>query len=550
MGPIIEDVQWSPLMETGIGVVDSQHMQLLALFNKSVRALSEGAKEARASGLLDALMEYTRYHFREERELMERSACSATHIEMHVRAHRDFMDYLVRAQALVADNPAEVVRDVLAFLAQWLLQHIMGVDKGMARDIERQQVRGSSCGGDGEPVLDPQNRLMESTNRLMDTLANRTFALLTQQHNLVNLQNIYRALTQSGDVLIKARDEQEMCECLCMALVDNTPFHAAWIGRPKGDGVFQPAAAAGAGRAQIFADPPRLDGNLDNTSVACKAWHRQEVVACNDTLADPTLARWHAGFATHKWRSILSLPVRRSGEVWAILTFAAPRHGVFDAQTIEVCARITNLLGYGLDEMDLKTRIEALKVREERLARHDPLTDLPNRLALEQHLPCALTRARRGGSIVAVGLIDLDHFKAVNDLWGHAAGDRVLREFGRRLRGHMREPELLIRFGGDEFVVVIEDLDQARYRVQLGSAARRLHHAVETPFHVAPGHSVNVGMTMGFALFPVQAEDPAMLMHLADIAMYQYKARRGGPGGWWGFGDAFSEDPVPAEPHE
>lgn len=530
-------------METGIDVIDSQHMQLLALFNKSVHALSGGIKETAASGLLEALVEYAQYHFREEHALMECSACSRAHVEMHLRAHRDFIDYLVRAQALVADNPAEVVRDALAFLAQWLLQHIVGVDRRMARDMERGPMRESPHGANDDLALDRENQFMEITGRLMDTLARRTFELLTQRQNLLNLQNIYRALTQSGDVLIRARDAQEMCESLCTTLVDNTPFHAVWIGRPDGDGVFRPLAASGAGRTQIYADPPRLGGDPENTSVACRAWRRQEVVACNDTLADPTLARWHAGFADHQWRSVLSLPVLRGGEVWAALTFAAPRRNVFDAQTIELCVRIGSLLGHGLDELDLKARIEALKAKEEKLARHDPLTGLPNRLTLEQHLPLALARARRRGTIVAVGLIDLDNFKRVNDLWGHAAGDLLLRELTSRLQDRMRGAELLARFGGDEFVVVMEELDRARCQAQLSIAARRLHHAVEAPFEVVPEQSVDVGMTMGVALFPVHAEDPEMLVRLADTAMYQSRVRKGDRGLWWGFGDAFSEDP-------
>src|SRR5205085_6514872 len=88
------------------------------------------------------------------------------------------------------------------------------------------------------------------------------------------------------------------------------------------------------------------------------------------------------------------------------------------------------------------------------LAHHDPLTELPNRTLLQERLRNLITRARRGDQLFALHLLDLDGFKAVNDLFGHSAGDRFLRMVAQQLQTHMREADLLARIGGDEFAIL------------------------------------------------------------------------------------------------
>lgn len=169
-------------------------------------------------------------------------------------------------------------------------------------------------------------------------------------------------------------------------------------------------------------------------------------------------------------------------------------------------------------------------------ARHDALTGLPNRRALEQHLPRALQRPRRVGGMVALGMLDLDDFKPVNDAHGHEAGDALLREFGRRLRERMREGDFLARFGGDEFVLVLEDLDEHAYMAQLDAALQRLHAAVEQDFTLPSGQQVAVGMSLGLALMPPDGGSADALMRQADAALYEIKSRKGLRERWWQLG--------------
>ena len=167
---------------------------------------------------------------------------------------------------------------------------------------------------------------------------------------------------------------------------------------------------------------------------------------------------------------------------------------------------------------------------------HDELTGLPNRHALHQRLQLALARARRNGTEVAVGYIDLDDFKQVNDRLGHDAGDALLREAARRWRQALRASEIVARLGGDEFAVVIEDIDPQRAALELGAAFSRIEAATATPIRVAPNELARLRMTMGVARYPVDANDMDMLLRQADIAMYQLKQRKATRTSWWQLG--------------
>lgn len=175
----------------------------------------------------------------------------------------------------------------------------------------------------------------------------------------------------------------------------------------------------------------------------------------------------------------------------------------------------------------------AMQQAEAWRARHDSLTELPNRFALEQYLPQAIAHAKRTDTVLAVGFLDLDDFKSVNDSLGHDAGDTLLCQLVVRLRKRLRASDFLARLGGDEFVVVIEDFDTQQFGRQLKVALERLHGAVESPFELASGVESVVGMSMGVVLFPFDSEDPDELLRLADAAMYQSKQNKALRTSWW-----------------
>jgi len=160
------------------------------------------------------------------------------------------------------------------------------------------------------------------------------------------------------------------------------------------------------------------------------------------------------------------------------------------------------------------------------LAQHDELTGLANRSALRERLERALARSRRHRTHVAVLALDLDGFKPVNDRFGHAAGDFVLRAIGDRLIGRLRETDTVARIGGDEFAVVLENL---QHHDDCALVARKILDTMAEPIPLTqhPGEEVVVGASIGVAVCPGDGTTGETLLRLADAAMYRAKKEGG-----------------------
>jgi diguanylate cyclase (GGDEF)-like protein len=157
------------------------------------------------------------------------------------------------------------------------------------------------------------------------------------------------------------------------------------------------------------------------------------------------------------------------------------------------------------------------------LALHDELTGLPNRRLFQDRLNSALERARRTGTNTALLLIDLDHFKQVNDTFGHHAGDRVLEHVGDVFLARVRRSDTVARTGGDEFAVI---LDEHVSRADAERVAQSLVALLDEPFFLGD-RKIPIGASVGIALFPDDASDAEGLCIAADLQMYDYKHRNG-----------------------
>ena len=170
---------------------------------------------------------------------------------------------------------------------------------------------------------------------------------------------------------------------------------------------------------------------------------------------------------------------------------------------------------------DLQREVAQRKALEERLvyrATYDYITDLHNQASFYEHLSRALSLARRRGSKVAVMFVDLDEFKLMNDSMGHQEGDRVLRAVAQRLRESLRGSDLAARIGGDEFVVLLEDVTDASTALKV---ADRFQELLRVPFYASEGHRMYISASIGIA---VGAEEgPQQLVRAADEATYQAK---------------------------
>ncbi len=228
-----------------------------------------------------------------------------------------------------------------------------------------------------------------------------------------------------------------------------------------------------------------------------------------DRLAEEALQRSLA--SARPYRGEMSAR-RKGGAPYALELHAMPVEDVVEG--------VTHWIAILRDVSERRAQVAAL----EHQALHDALTDLPNRVLLRDRLEQALLAAGRSGTAVALFFMDLDRFKEVNDTFGHHSGDQLLRQVGTRLKQELRASDSIARLGGDEFGVLLPLLDGSDAAVQ---TARKILRALEQPFLVE-GQSLDIGASVGIALFPEHGSDAAALMKHADVAMYVAKRSGGG----------------------
>ncbi len=177
-----------------------------------------------------------------------------------------------------------------------------------------------------------------------------------------------------------------------------------------------------------------------------------------------------------------------------------------------------NLLFYeGTVENVTESKLNQEKL--EHLANHDPVTSLPNRLLMNDRLRQMMLNAQRNHSIVAVALVDLDHFKLINDTFGHNRGDQLLQTMAHRMLACVRESDTVVRLGGDEFVLLLSGIGRGE---AISQATQRVLHAIASPSRIE-GRELSVSCSMGVSIFPRDGRDVQTLLRNADTAMYKAK---------------------------
>jgi diguanylate cyclase (GGDEF)-like protein/PAS domain S-box-containing protein len=202
-----------------------------------------------------------------------------------------------------------------------------------------------------------------------------------------------------------------------------------------------------------------------------------------------------------------SLLITRSGAEVAIEDSAAP-----------IRDRVGNVIGGVLVFHDV-SEMRALALRMARMAHHDALTDLPNRLLLRDRLAQAISSAKRSHQRLAVLFCDLDRFKQVNDSLGHAYGDALLKEVAARLHSCVRMSDTVSRQGGDEFLILLQDVHDT---ASIAAVAEKIRLALCMPFEIHE-QQVHIGVSIGISIFPDDSVDEHALIKNADAAMYEAK---------------------------
>jgi diguanylate cyclase (GGDEF)-like protein/hemerythrin-like metal-binding protein/PAS domain S-box-containing protein len=167
--------------------------------------------------------------------------------------------------------------------------------------------------------------------------------------------------------------------------------------------------------------------------------------------------------------------------------------------------------------------ISSRKAAEEeirQLAFYDPLTQLPNRRLLQERLKHSIEIERHEGKRLALLMLDLDRFKAVNDSFGHLAGDELLLQVSARILARVRDVDMVVRLGGDEFVVLLEDIAHTEDAARV---ANEIIFVLSEAFQLSQNNDVKIGVSIGISLYPEHGDDYGVLMSCADAALYQAK---------------------------
>jgi diguanylate cyclase (GGDEF)-like protein len=246
--------------------------------------------------------------------------------------------------------------------------------------------------------------------------------------------------------------------------------------------------------------------------------YRGEPVAVVDIATDPLWADYKSLPLPLGLRACWSSPIKaRDNRV--IGTFAFYYRETRGPNALEelTVATCVHLCAIALEHEEARAKIH-------QLAFYDPITELPNRVLFQQRAAEIFAEQVSNGVVFAIHYLDLDGFKAVNDTLGHHVGDQLLKQVGLRLRKCVGESDLVARLGGDEFAVLQRS---AASRREVRRLANHLISVVDQPFEL-PGHTVNVRISIGFAIAPAHGGDWACLMRQADLAVYRAKSDGGG----------------------
>jgi len=241
-----------------------------------------------------------------------------------------------------------------------------------------------------------------------------------------------------------------------------------------------------------------------------------------ETLGKPSSllrsGRHDREFYAQMWQSI-TITGHWQGEIWN-----RRKSGEVYPELLSI-SRVTDKSGTTTHYVGVFADISKLKTSElqlDFLAHHDPLTRLPNRLLLLSHLEHAIKTAQREGKIVALLMLDLDRFKEVNDIFGHLAGDQLLQQVADRLIARLRSVDTVCRLGGDEFILLLEDIEQAE---DAALVANDIISALSEPWQLSQDSEVSIGVSIGISLYPEHGNEAEQLIQQADTALYHAKAK-------------------------
>ena len=334
---------------------------------------------------------------------------------------------------------------------------------------------------------------------------------------LRHVTDFYSALCQVDQLVARRPDPRTLFEEICQTSVEYGHLKSACIAILGDTPETVAITATFTDAAQSEPQAPD-DLILSLTSSAIKAG---EALVSQDRIG----ASFAQGPETVKMPtgSAGAFPFKRSGQVAGALTVFSGEKAFFDSDLLHLLRRIAEDISFALDAFDQENQRRAAEYRANYLARHDILTGLHRRNVLEEAMAQQHALAHQGQHSYSLGLVDLDHFKVVNDTYGHAVGDEVLVHVAGVLRKTMRLGDWVGRWGGEEFLCLLPETSTDR---ALHVMERIRQQLADVPVRTG-GRTLRITASIGVATFPLDGTTIANLMAQVDTALYQAKQQGG-----------------------
>ncbi len=331
------------------------------------------------------------------------------------------------------------------------------------------------------------------------------------QEKILRLNRVYKVLSSINTLIVRIQQKQLLFEEACRVTIEEGQFRLAWIGLvDRAANTVTPLAHYGNNdgyveRVNISLNPETPYGR----GPTARAVRGNHPMVCNDIATDSNMKQWREEALKRGYRSSISLPLSSSGEVFGVLNLYAAEQNFFDEEEVKLLVEIAGDISYAYQNIEKEEKLEYI-------ASYDQLTGLANQKLFYEHLNSVLQRAKQNKRKVGLLVCNLRKFRDINNVYGSEAGDSILQETARRLRGLSTDPVNLGRISNDNFVKILHDVRDATSFAYWFETT--LFPALNQPFFIK-NQEVQLNYYGGVAVYPTDGEDAETLYRNAEAAL-------------------------------